>query len=460
MRTSVPLLLLLMLLLSACGPGRKAKQDSVVDYSSGTEFVMKKSYIQIPIHLSKQALERSINEQLGDVLYEDMGLESGSLQVRAEKRESISMLIDEREIHYRVPLRLWVRKKLPISSAEATGEITLNFKSAYQIDSTWNLSTATVLEGYEWNRKPVIRIAGVDLPVTFIANQLLRYTQGKIARTIDDQVSELLDLRSEMEQAWAMLQAPLELSAEYRAWMYFNPESIKMTPLHTRLDQIESSILVESFPRVIIGAPLSGSTPTPLPPFSWTMLGSPGFSILIQADIPVEEAQELARVSVVGQRYEQGKRHVVIEDLSLGALDGKLLVKTTLSGSYNGRFDLEGTPRYNIQTDKLEIPDLDVDLRTRNLLFKSAGWLFKGSFRKMIQSNIDYYLEDYLKLMRETIEQQFDNAPLSPGIFLDGTLSNLRVQFAEISGGQIRVFIDLSGRLAINVQGLTEEAEE
>lgn len=421
---------------------------------------MKKSYIQIPIHLSKQALERSINEQLGDVLYEDMGLESGSLQVRAEKRESISMLIDEREIHYRVPLRLWVRKKLPISSAEATGEITLNFKSAYQIDSTWNLSTATVLEGYEWNRKPVIRIAGVDLPVTFIANQLLRYTQGKIARTIDDQVSELLDLRSEMEQAWAMLQAPLELSAEYRAWMYFNPESIKMTPLHTRLDQIESSILVESFPRVIIGAPLSGSTPTPLPPFSWTMLGSPGFSILIQADIPVEEAQELARVSVVGQRYEQGKRHVVIEDLSLGALDGKLLVKTTLSGSYNGRFDLEGTPRYNIQTDKLEIPDLDVDLRTRNLLFKSAGWLFKGSFRKMIQSNIDYYLEDYLKLMRETIEQQFDNAPLSPGIFLDGTLSNLRVQFAEISGGQIRVFIDLSGRLAINVQGLTEEAEE
>lgn len=421
---------------------------------------MKKSYIQIPIHLSKQALERSINEQLGDVLYEDMGLESGSLQVRAEKRESISMLIDEREIHYRVPLRLWVRKKLPISSAEATGEITLNFKSAYQIDSTWNLSTATVLEGYEWNRKPVIRIAGVDLPVTFIANQLLRYTQGKIARTIDDQVSELLDLRSEMEQAWAMLQAPLELSAEYRAWMYFNPESIKMTPLHTRLDQIESSILVESFPRVIIGAPLSGTTPTPLPPFSWTMLGSPGFSILIQADIPVEEAQELARVSVVGQRYEQGKRHVVIEDLSLGALDGKLLVKTTLSGSYNGRFDLEGTPRYNIQTDKLEIPDLDVDLRTRNLLFKSAGWLFKGSFRKMIQSNIDYYLEDYLKLMRETIEQQFDNAPLSPGIFLDGTLSNLRVQFAEISGGQIRVFIDLSGRLAINVQGLTEEAEE
>lgn len=421
---------------------------------------MRKSYIQIPINLSKQALERSINEQLGDVLYEDMGLEGGSLQVRAEKRESISMLIDEREIHYRVPLRLWVRKKLPISSAEATGEITLNFKSAYQIDSTWNLTTATVLEGYEWNRKPVIRIVGVDLPVTFIANQLLRYTQGKIARTIDDQVSELLDLRSEMEQAWAMLQAPLELSEEYRAWMYFNPESIKMTPLHTRLDQIESSILVESFPRVVIGAPLSGVTPTPLPPFSWTMLGSPGFSILIQTDIPVEEAEELARVSVVGQRYEQGKRHVVIEDLSLGARDGKLLVKTTLSGSYNGRFDLEGSPRYNTQTDKLEIPDLDVDLRTRNLLFKSAGWLFKGSFRKMIQENIDYYLEDYLKLMRETIEQQFDNTPLSPGIFLDGTLSNLRVQFAEISGGQIRVFIDMSGRLAINVQGLTEEAAE
>jgi hypothetical protein len=459
MRMRSSLILLVVVLLSACGPGRKARQSNNASYNYEGEYVMRKSYIQIPIHLSRQALEQSINQQMGDVLYEDLGLEGGTLQVRAEKRESISILVDEREIHYRVPLRLWVRKKLPISSAEATGEITLNFKSAYQIDSTWNLSTVTELEGYEWNRKPVIRVVGVDLPVTFIANQILRYTRGKIGRTIDEQVRGVLDLRAEMEQAWAMLQDPIELSEEYRAWMYFNPQSIRMTPFHSRLDQIEASILVESYPRVVIGATLPETISTPLPPFSWTMMGSPGFFMQIQADIPIEEAEDLARVSVVGQRYDQGKRYVVIDNIELGAQEGKLLVKTTLSGSYNGRFDLEGTPRYNTQTNKLEIPDLDVDLRTRNLLFKSAGWLFKGSFRKMIQENIDYYLEDYLKLMRETIQQQFNEMPLGPGIFLDGALSNLQVQFAEISAGNIRVFVDLSGRLAIHMKGLSEEVK-
>src|SRR5690606_15193440 len=96
------------------------------------------SVINIPVDISLRELERSLNQQLKGVLYEDKDLRDGdNMRIRAEKRQDIRLGIDSQLIKYRVPLDLWIQYDLGISKVEAEGELSVDFKTAFAIGPDW-----------------------------------------------------------------------------------------------------------------------------------------------------------------------------------------------------------------------------------------------------------------------------------------------------------------------------------
>ncbi len=441
----------LAFLFPACGssrPVRPAEQYEAL-------FEERISVINIPVDISLRELERSLNQQLKGVLYEDKDLLDGdNMRIRAEKRQDIRLGIDSQLIKYRVPLDLWIQYDLGISKVEAEGELSIDFKTAFAIGPDWNIKTVTEVVRHEWLRKPRLKVGVVNLPIGFIADLVLQNSRKTITRNIDALVKEQFNLREMVGEAWSKMYQPILASEEYNAWLTINPQAIGMTPLDMKGDRIRGTIFVEGKPRVKIGRPPENIRPQPLPYLQSRPQAEEGFTIHINTEISYEEAERIAKSQLLGETFTQGKRSVKIEDIELYGQGDKIVVNTVLSGSFDGNIYLVGKPLFNPNKNTIDIESLDYDLGTRNFLLKSAGWLLKSTIKNKIEDNMNFLLDYNLKGMQAQLQEQLQEYKITEDVILIGELKELAIQNAYLAPEAIIVDLALSGRLNINVKGL------
>lgn len=413
------------------------------------------SSLNIPIHIELKALENMLNKQLSGVIYEDKDFNDGDdMMLRAEKKDKITLSLSGDTIQYKVPVAVWVKYDAGIAKVEADGAIAFDFNTAFKIGADWNIKTKTEIQQYEWIEKPKIRLGVVSVPVASIANVLLRKFQSTITKAIDDQIAENMNMRKWVETAWTQMFQPIEVSPEYRAWLLIQPQGMTITPLTVNGGRIESSISVKTKPKIVLGAKPKVSAPSGLPAFQYGAPETGGFQMLVGAEIPFPEAESIAKASVVGQRYDYGKRHIVVEDLELYGQGNKLVVNTRLSGSFNGSIYLTGEPSFNERRNAIDVKDLKYTLDTRNFLLKTAGWLLKSQFKNTLQENMDFLLDANLQDLRNQIQTQLTNYKIADNVFLNGKLSEFNLANAYLAPEAIRVEVLLKGDVVIDLKEL------
>ncbi|MCB9288362.1 MAG: DUF4403 family protein [Lewinellaceae bacterium] len=414
------------------------------------------SVINVPVDISLRGLERSLNQELDGVIYEDNDIDDGdNMRIRAEKSEDIRLGIDSQLIKYRIPLSLWVQYDIGISRVEAEGEISIDFKTAFAVTEDWNVITVTEIVRYAWMKKPRLKMGVVNLPIGFIADLILENSKTKLTRSIDGLVQEQFDLRQIVTEAWEEMFRPMLVSEAYNTWLTVNPQAIGMTPLEMKGDRIKGTIFIESRPRVNIGRPPAHTTPAfPLPPLQFRQDAGDDFTIHLNTHISYEEAERIAKSELVGETFSQGRRSVTVEDIELYGQGNKIIVNTVLSGSYNGSIYLAGKPVYNSNKNAIEIESLDYELGTRNFLLKSAGWLLKSTLKNKIEDNMNFLLDYNLQEMRTQFQEQLEAYEITDEVVLNGELQDLAIRNAFLAPESIIVDLALNGRLNINVKGL------
>ncbi|MEM1214485.1 MAG: DUF4403 family protein [Bacteroidota bacterium] len=416
------------------------------------------SIIRIPVNINLPNLERALNEQFAGSLYQDDTFEDGDkMKVTAEKDGDIKLAVEGMAINYQVPLALWIEYDLGITRVQATGRLNLDLKTAFDIDRNWQLSTQTALQEYEWKEKPRIRFGGVSIPASAIANAILRRSEAMISDNIDEAVATNFRLEDYVGSAWNLMFKAYEVSPEYQTWLLVNPKDLGMTPIQVIDDQMQATILVQSQPELRFGNEPASSSYQPLPPFTYRNLNPDaerGFEIFLDATLSYAEAERLTRENLVGERFEQGKRYVVVDDVQLYGQGRKLVVDLRLSGSYNGSIFLTGEPTFNERRNRIEIDNLEYTLDTKNFLVKSAAWLAKGTIKQKLQENMDYLLDYNLRDAREQMQEQLGGYSLGPGVLLNGELETLDLHNAYLTPNGIKVVMAFRGELGVEVDGL------
>ena len=417
-------------------------------------FEEKISTLNIPIRINAKELQNSLNEQMQGLLYEDDNINDDDLMVKAEKENDIELEIDSQLVKYKVPLKLWIKYDAGITTLQATGAIELDFKTAFTIQNDWSLETVTELQGYKWLEKPKLKVIGISVSVGLIADLVLNNSKKTITEAIDEQVKNNLDLPTIIGEAWDQMHQPLLVSEEYNAWLTVNPQNIGMTRLKLDNDRITSTVIVESKPRVRIGQKPQAEVPSRLPVFNYLSSNQEDFAINIQSEITYTEAERIGKSNLVGETFSQGKRSVTIQDLQLYGKGNKLIVSTKMTGSYNGEIYMVGKPVYNERKNSIDIEDLDFTLDTKNFLYKSAGWLLKSTIRKKVQENLDFLLDANMNEMKDQMAKQLENYKITEGIILKGELDELAIKNAYLAPEGIRVFLSITGKLNVEVNGL------
>jgi len=431
-------------------------------YISGN-FSLKYSYINIPVEFNVKNLENLVNRQLSGLIYSDTSFENNdkdNLMIKAWKMGDFRLSMIKNELYYKIPLRVWIKKKFEIGSfglslsdaREVNAEIALKFRTRVVINKDWTLSTLTFSDGYEWISTPQLKLGPVNVPIPYLADLLMQSNQQTVNREIDRSLQSVLDLRQYITTIWKDLQKPIQVSAEYPLWAKITPVELSTVPLTGSASGIiDQSIGIKATTELFYGSEPEYTVNSTLPEIRILSRLENRFTINLPIDIPFEQINELVRQQMIGFTIKQGKYSVKVNDLSVYGNDDNLVVAVNVSGSVNGTVYLTGKPYYDKDSSSIRIRDLDFDIRTKNVLIKSASWLFKHGLAETLQKKLDFPIGQQLRQARNEIRTFLESKRKLEFFTISGSIQKLDLEAVYITKQSVKVMSVFEGKLNIRL---------
>jgi hypothetical protein len=456
------LVLLTVIIFFSCKPSQKPSTDVKPEaLYKKIDFKPRNSVVNIPIEISIEGLEKAINSQLTGLLYEDDSYtdnDNDNMKIKVWKQKDVKISAHEDAFSYEVPLKLWIKIRYGALGfydyKEVNGAIQMDFRTTYDINSSWEMVTKTVMTNSKWLETPRVSIAGAKISIQGIANKLIKSNKAFLENSIDEEIKNALDIKASAQSAWSMLQDPINVNEDFNVWLKLIPKSIAMTPLKVERGTIFSSIGIQSSAEVSIGEkPIVEKNPT-LPPFTRPTTIPEVFVINLSAEVPYLEAEKIAKQQLVGQIFTEGKRSITIQDLNIYGQDEDIIIGADVTGSMNGKIYFRGKPVYDAANSTIEITNIDFDIKTKSLLFKSADWLFKSTIIKKMTPYLKFPLEQNLTDAKEMIQKEIESYEVIEGVTMNGSLDGLTIDLIIPTPTGMRVLVSTKGKIKLKVDDL------
>jgi hypothetical protein len=459
MKILVSFVVLATTLFTFCKSAKMTNAPKPLEQYSSAEETPLISTLSIPINIPLEDLVRSLNAKLaGKPLYEDYSFTDNGhdgLMLNAWKSQDITLSLYGNTLKYRAPVKLWMKKELLFgATAEAEAELALNFKTTFNINQDWTISTLTDVEYHEWIKRPVLKTGIGDISVETIANLALNRSKKSLAQALDQYVSQQINLRPYVQSAWSAIQTPMLIDTAYQMWSKTTPTSIGITPFYSYGEAIQAKIAVECINDVTFGAKPTFRTNSFLPNLNLIAEAPDDFIMQFDTDVPFPEAERIAKNMMVGQVFESGKKKVKVEDILLWGNNDRVVVNTRLSGSFNGNIYFIGQPQYNPKKNVVEVKDLDFHVDTRSFLLRSASWIFSGPIKKKMAAAMTFPLDENINAIKKSAQQTLDYYEIQPGVLLKGTIDSVSVQDVHVTPTSLRVNLYSKGKVNVDVRGL------
>jgi len=418
------------------------------------------SNINIPIQIDIKKIEHLVNRQLVGFLYADTSFEDNdqdNLMVKVWKKNDIVLQMEGNQLSYSVPLMVWIKKRFELSSfglsvsdtKEVYAEILVKFKTRISLNRDWTISTLTTSDGYEWLSTPVLKLGPVNVPLPVISDMLFASNQKDITNKIDKAFGSVFDLKKTVQSTWIDIQSPIKIGDEHPIWVRITPAEIRTVPLQGSAGILRQSIGIKAICELYLGEPPAQQVQEILPDLKITSRLDDEINVNFTIDLPFSQINEFARQQLIGYHMTQGKYQETVSDLFLYGNEEKLQVAVKLTGTLNGTIYLSGKPAYDKETSSLMIRDLDFDIRTRNILLKSASWLFHQSLLQAISSKLVYPVGEELKSTRNQL-QSFLESNSKLGYFrISGNINKLDIEEMRITRESIKAMFSFSGNMNV-----------
>jgi len=426
------------------------------------EYKPKPSTISVPVEIDLKSVETLLNKEINGLIYEDNSLtnnDNDNLMLKVWKRDNFKIDMEGDMLSYRIPLKIWAKagfkfEKLGITLSdyrEINLEIALKFKTKVTLNPDWSLTTKTVTDSYEWISSPTVNIAGYNMPITFVADAILKANQGKISSEVDDAIKSKLDIKSMISTPWKMIQKPYKISDEYKMWLKITPVQVFSQPLLSKNNKIKNTIGFKTMTETFIGNEPPYKVSSTPPQITIQNKVDEGFEINVLSDIPITEANELARKYLLGKTFENGGKKITINELRLFGGDGKIVVETDVTGSIKGKLYFTGVPYYNAADSTIRVKDFNFEIHTKNALLKSANWLMHASFVNMIEKRMMFPIGSNIIESRKMIQTSLAGYDLGMGTKMKGNLDDLFVDGIMLTRESIKASIVFKGKINIQV---------
>jgi hypothetical protein len=460
LRVIPPAIVLLLLLALGCVPPRvKTKPELPQNLKPVASFTPFPSVINVPIELKSWYIEKVLNEQLGDKLFEcDTLTIAGIKPVKmiVWKKDSIKIDIEGDELLYKIPLRIWLQFSFTVSAMgfshteyqEVDASIAVRLRSRFFVKNDWKVSTVTRSEGYEWISDPVIKTRFISVPITPIIDILLSSQQDSFGAMVDKAVNNMLDVKKMLRPLWYRIQEPLLLSSSPDSiWLRLSPQSVSMTQLSGHNGAIKSSLGIKMVAETFLGEYPGAKPVDSLPEFVVPGKIDSSCIINLYSELSYTSASRILQGFLRGRAFSTGGKEVIVQDVNIYGLEGYAVISIDFTGSYRGKVFVIGHVNYDPSTFVGSIEDLEFDLSTKNALHSTADWLFHGIILAKIKPYLKFPLRERLLETQLMAQKMLSHKEIAKNIFLTGTIDSLSIGGISLTDRAIRAVLLARGTI-------------
>jgi len=296
------------------------------------------------------------------------------------------------------------------------------------------VNTVQVLNNYKINlniarQEPVpVDKCTVCFFGTDITNQVMKGLKDELdlaKKAIQDSFG-IIELKPQVQQLWNKLNTSFNLYG--LGWLKINPQKIRLTRLFASNDSL--NIFLGMTAKPVISFERSNDLMTLVPDID-NSVSKPGFNIFLDAVLNYDSLSNILNAQLKGKEFDlsngKAKKILVVEDCRIyGAGNEKLIIKMSFSGSNSGIAYFTGKPFYDANKRMIEVRDIDFDVKTKNLLLKSADWLFNKRITNEITRVSRFDLSNYVDTAKILINRQL-NTEWIKGVRSTGTISDLKI---------------------------------
>lgn len=422
------------------------------------------STLHIPIVIERQALVGLVNEQMPVELLADDNFQGYGVALSVRRSGELQMAFRQNPgedakagaLHYEVPLQIDVAKNAVFTTLKANGTLNLRFATTIGVGSDWKVKTATVLEGYEWIKTPELSFGPVNIPIDGLTSKLIQRMQSQITAEIDAGIEANVDLKSSLTPLYKDMGLPKILSEEYAGYLQANPESIGLGELREEEGGMATTLELTLRPKLGLGVP-PVVYPSTLPQNSGVSNPLNSFELSIQSLLPFAEMRSVLAKALLDTTISQAGRSATVKEIELYGQDERLVIGLRMVGDYTGWAYLRAQPVYDADSERMELRDIDITLDTRNILYKSIGYLFRNRIKKEINTQIGDQVSAQLASVREEINNQLSGKEVTPGIRVEGAAHHVSIIESLVTPDGLSAEIRFGGSLAVRVNRIPTE---
>jgi hypothetical protein len=244
---------------------------------------------------------------------------------------------------------------------------------------------------------------------------------------------------------------PFKIPGNYRAWLTMTPYSVSLLPVKGTHGNIHFRTAVASDVECLLDKQPPPGKVSALPSIQPLETESDTFRINLLTDIPYATIERMTLEEVRDSVYDFGGRRLKFESFHIYGSNGLMAIETRVKGSINGTICLSGTPVFNSADTTLRVKNLKFDLKTRNLMVKSAKWLMNGKIERSLTNAIAIPFNSNVREIEKQLSAYLNHFQLGYGFELKGKLSRLSVSELMLTPESVKANIVFSGNLAIGI---------
>lgn len=422
------------------------------------EYKPKLSSLHIPITINVSLIEKKLNEQFSDLIYEDAVIEDDSLMIRAWKANDFKINYENNVLQYSIPVKIWIKKRFGLgfthTDQEIEGAINLDLKTIINFSKDWGLLTKTELLKYTWITKPVLKFGIVEIPITPIVDKILDKNRTMLSSTIDKTVKEYVPMAQYIQEVWSMVQDPLDLSATgMKAWLKITPKNLYTTPISGTNGQIKTTIGIQCLSEIYMDhLPAEKEKELSMPQLKMYSNTDEKACVNILADIPYSTIDTIANSMMKGESFGEGRHTIFLDSMEFYGQEDKLVIGVHVHGFINGAVYLSGTPYYEKETSSIRIKEVDYKLKTKNVLAKIVNLFYKKGLKSMIEEKVVISIKENLDWAKEMSRSELFNKELMENVYLNGMLNQLDVDGIYLTSSGLKASINLSGKFSLRIE--------
>jgi hypothetical protein len=220
-------------------------------------------------------------------------------------------------------------------------------------------------------------------------------------------------------------------------YLQVRPTSVRMSPITQLKDTLSMTAGVSGYAELTSDS--NALSNVAVFPSLQTNTAREGISIYANSHYSYSFLSKIITDTIKDKVFDMEGNTFVIKKVDVSATsEKKLSIQIDFTGSKKGTFILTGTPVINLEKQTISIPDIDYDIRTRDIVLSVGEKLFRNKIITSLKEKAVFDLPALIEKSRPQIDAQF-NRPLTSKFFTRGRLQDIRITGLVVGSDQLHL---------------------